>query len=166
VDHAEITPVIQVSEKEHAANNLLPMATQTHSAPCDISDITSGMDTARSSHSLDSIGARDSCFEEAPAPTRFVRKQNKDCIKPRAFLGKSSAKRGSGLVTSHQPVFDAVGESTWDFVSAVNTRCVTSKFYVAHRQHVAGLLVSPESSLVECPDLEMWNDRLEALETL
>lgn len=124
---------------------IVTMSSEIFAASCDISEITAGRDTTRSSHCLSQANPviTDSCSETAPAPTRFIRKQKKECTQSCTFLSKS-AIRDAG----HVPV----GRATWD---KAYERNVTSKFHAAHRQYVAKLLASPESAQDEWLDFDV-----------
>ncbi len=112
------------------------MATDIFAA---LSEITAGRDTTSSSQGQGSARSTDFCSQKAPVPTRFVRKQNTDFDKPRNAMAKSLKQ---------------------------NAQSETSEFYVAHRRYVAELLVSPKSSLDQFLELDIWDQHLEALQTL
>ena len=121
-------------------------------ASCDLSEIIAGRDTTTTSHG--SAGAQ-SCFEAAPAPTRFVRRQSKESVKPTA---SSWAKRDTTLALSRQPAIEGVEEATWEFVGFVNERQIPSMFCDAHRQFVATLLASPQTSIDKFLNPENGNE--------
>jgi hypothetical protein len=155
LDHVSRTRKAQYNRQQSRTGQEITMATNTFA--CDlIETITQGRDTARSSQSLASTRSTDSSSEAAPAPTRFVRKQKKDCAK--SFVNRA------GSLTSHRPVIEDVGGDTCEFASSANAKSLTSKYYVAHRQYVAELLVSPDPLLEKC--LEMWDEHMEALQPL
>jgi hypothetical protein len=114
---------------------------------CDMRDISAGRDTATSS--------QDS--EAAPAPTRFVRKQEVKSVKPN--LGLSMTLGGTGLLTSHRPEIEDVGGSTREMVGPFNSQRGAAKYFDAHRQYVAKLLIAPESWMDICLDTETSKER-------
>jgi hypothetical protein len=114
---------------------------------------------------------RPSTWLRAPAPARFVRKQNKPGAKeqPRSSNDSSEiVKLGSDSSTSATVEIDA---EVWTFANNRNSTgrahalSTQSKYYLAHRQHVAGELTKADAVATtqgESCD-ELWDGFLRVL---
>ncbi len=99
--------------------------------------------------------------EEIPAPTRFLRRQRgtKGLIAPPSCVKDNITCCNTSAHTAH-----GVGEDMWSFLGpSTLTHGMQSKYYSAHRKHVATLLASSDAAQDDCRPSDGWDEALHAL---
>ena len=113
----------------------------------------------------DQIADRPSTWLRAPAPARFVRKQN------RVESSSVSQENMDLACESNTSATAEIDDDIWTFANRRNstlrahTTSTQSKYYLAHRQHVAGELTEAET-VQTAPDSScdaLWDGLLRAL---
>jgi hypothetical protein len=117
---------------------------------------------------------RPSTWLRAPAPSRFVRKQNKVDLKSPSMASEDIEQacdpNTSATVDNTSATVDIDAEM-WTFAKNRNstgrahTLSTQSQYYLAHRQHVAGELTKAETVSPSPSDLcsELWDGFLRVL---
>jgi hypothetical protein len=143
------------------------MASHSCAGDCESAHIAGDISgqTSRSAH--DSLAWLPICSSsdsssEVPAPSRFVRRQSSNARLIAPAPSVKAIVKGSSNVSPHTTY--GVGEDMWSFFGPLtSTHGMQSKYYAAHRRHVATLLTSSDAAQDQNGDLEGWDDALDAL---
>ena len=153
---------------------IMPTLSRTQSTPAG-NTAYEPRTAAENAQSSDSEGQivqdQPSTWLRAPAPARFVRKQSKTDIK-----GQERSSNVTSAVTqidcaSNMPATVEIDADLWNFANHRNslgrahTLSIQSKYYLAHRQHVAEELtkadMAPATQVDSCN--ELWDGFLRVL---